>query len=155
MNDRALNRDEAEMVARSQAADKLSPTELVELVKRLRNRRDRAQRMIRTRSRTAEQGKAMAAPDTGAREKKAQLTQAISRVTAEIDRRGLSRQAATARRNLERALERKTTNPPWRGPEDHTADTGPVETPNTKIAPSGALHAEGMRAAIMRSTGDR
>ena len=61
--------------------------------------------------------------------------------------------AATA--NLRKAVARKADTPRWTGPEDRTADTGPAETPNTKIAPSGALHAEGRRAAIARSPGAR
>lgn len=63
--------------------------------------------------------------------------------------------AETATRNLAEAVERKAANPHWTGPEDRTRNDGPAETPNHKIAPSGALHAEGMRAAIARSTGDR
>jgi hypothetical protein len=63
--------------------------------------------------------------------------------------------ARTATRNLKKAVEAKAQSPGWRGPEDRTANTGPAETPNTGIAPSGALHAEGMRTAIARSTGNR
>lgn len=63
--------------------------------------------------------------------------------------------ARTATRNLKKAVEAKAKSPGWRGPEDRTANTGPAETPNTGIAPSGALHAEGMRTAIARSTGNR
>lgn len=63
--------------------------------------------------------------------------------------------AETATRNLAEAVKRKAGTPRWSGPEDRSANDGPSETPNAKIAPSGALHAEGMRAAIARSTGDR
>ena len=63
--------------------------------------------------------------------------------------------ARTATRNLKKAVEAKAQAPAWRGPEDRTANTGPAETPDTGIAPSGALHAEGMRTAIARSTGNR
>ena len=51
---RALDRDEAEMVQQSQALDDRSPAELRELIGRLRARRDRAQRQIRTRARSAQ-----------------------------------------------------------------------------------------------------
>ena len=61
--------------------------------------------------------------------------------------------SATA--NLRKAVAQKAEKPRWTGPDDRTANTGPAETPNTKIAPSGALHAEGMRAAIARTTGAR
>ena len=64
-------------------------------------------------------------------------------------------QAKKATSNLKKAVEAKAQSPGWRGPEDRTANTGPAETPNTGIAPSGALHAEGMRTAIARSTGNR
>ncbi|MFC5345225.1 hypothetical protein ACETK8_16210 [Brevundimonas staleyi] len=63
--------------------------------------------------------------------------------------------AETATRHLAEAVQRKAETPHWTGPEDRSRNDGPAETPNAKIAPSGALHAEGMRAAIARSTGDR
>lgn len=122
--DRALDRDEAEMVEQTRNLADLSQTDVVELVRRLRARRDRAKRMIRNRTRAVDKGERAPGPDTGARAKNA-------------------------------AVDAKAAAHPWRGPEDRTANTGPVENPNLKIAPSGALHAEGMRAAIARSTGDR
>ena len=123
------------------------PAELRDLIGRLRARRDRVQRQIRTRVRDGREG-----PDTGARDKKEILTEAIARVADEMAARKDGRSAAA---NLREAVARKAETPRWTGPDDRTANTGPAETPNTKIAPSGALHAEGMRAAIMRSTGDR
>ncbi len=152
--DRALDAGERELVAQSRDLDGLSPTQLADLQKRLRARRDRVQRMIRTRTRNAD----TAAPDTGARQKKALLVEAVQRVTAEVEtRRATARKSPRdkATRNLSEAVQRKAENPRWRGPERRDANTGPVETPNNKIAPSGALHAEGMRTAISRSTGDR
>ncbi|WP_453977189.1 hypothetical protein [Brevundimonas sp. Marseille-Q4549] len=146
-NPRALDRDEALMVEQSKTLSDHGPAELRDLIGRLRARRDRVQRQIRTRVRDGRDG-----PDTGAREKKALLTEAIARVADEMAARKDGR-AATA--NLRKAVARKADTPRWTGPEDRTADTGPAETPNTKIAPSGALHAEGMRAAIARSTGAR
>ncbi|MFZ4166162.1 hypothetical protein [Brevundimonas sp. NPDC058933] len=71
------------------------------------------------------------------------------------DRKTPASPAETATANLRAAVQRRAENPSWTGPEDLTANDGPVETPNHKIAPSGALHAEGMRAAIARSTGSR
>lgn len=152
---RTLDREELQMVEQSRTPEALSPSELTDLVRRLRERRDRVQRRVRARQRRAEQNGEAASPDVGAREKKAVLMDAVARVSAEIDRRGFARRAAQASRNLQAAVARKADNPPWRGPQDRTAATGPAETPNTKIAPSGALHAEGMRAAIARATGDR
>lgn len=149
-NPRALDRDEADMVEQTKALAERSPAELRDLIGRLRARRDRVQRQIRTRVRAGESG-----PDAGAREKKALLTQAIARVADEMDRRKSGGATATATDNLREAVRRKAESPTWTGPDDRTADLGPSETPNTKIAPSDALHAEGMRAAISRSTGAR
>ena len=152
--ERALDVGERELVAQSRDIANLSQAQLTDLQKRLRARRDRVQRMIRTRTRNTE------APglDTGARQKKALLAEAVKRVTDEVHaRRDAAKRspAETATQHLAEAVQRKAENPSWRGPEDVTANTGPAETPNTKIAPSGALHAEGMRAVIARSTGDR
>lgn len=144
-NPRALDRDEAAMVEQTKALAERSPAELRDLIGRLRARRDRVQRQIRGRVRAGESG-----PDAGAREKKALLTEAIARVADEMDRRKASGASATATDNLREAVRRKAESPTWTGLDDRTADLGPGETPNTKIAPSGALHAEGMRAAIAR-----
>ncbi|WP_295167649.1 hypothetical protein [uncultured Brevundimonas sp.] len=149
-NPRPLDRDEADMVEQTKALAERSPAELRDLIGRLRARRDRVQRQIRGRVRAGESG-----PDAGAREKKALLTEAIARVADEMDRRKAGGASATATDNLREAVRRKAESPTWTGPDDRTADLGPSETPNTKIAPSGALHAEGMRAAIARSTGAR
>ncbi|KQR60970.1 MULTISPECIES: hypothetical protein [unclassified Brevundimonas] len=149
-NPRALDRDEADMVEQTKALAERSPAELRDLIGRLRARRNRVQRQIRGRVRAGESG-----PDAGAREKKALLTDAIARVADEMDGRKSGRKATTATDNLRDAVRRKAESPTWTGPDDRTADLGPSETPNTKIAPSGALHAEGMRAAIARSTGAR
>ncbi|HBI19756.1 MULTISPECIES: hypothetical protein [unclassified Brevundimonas] len=146
-NPRALDRDEAQMVEQSKALTDHGPAELRDLIGRLRARRDRVQRQIRSRVRDGRDG-----PDTGARDKKAILTEAIARVADEMAARKDSRSAAA---NLRKAVAHKAETPRWTGPEDRTANTGPAETPNTKIAPSGALHAEGMRAAIARATGAR
>ena len=146
-NPRALDRDEAQMVEQSKALTDQGPAERRDLIGRLRARRDRVQRQIRTRVRDGREG-----PDTGARDKKEILTEAIARVADEMAARKDGRSAAA---NLREAVARKAETPRWTGPDDRTANTGPAETPNTKIAPSGALHAEGMRAAIARATGAR
>jgi hypothetical protein len=152
-NPRALDRDEAEMVEQSKALDERSAAELRDLIGRLRARRDRVQRQIRTRVRAA-QGEG-SGPDTGARDKKALLTQAVARVADEMARRKADGGAKAATYNLREAVSRKAETPTWTGPEDRTPNFGPIETPNVKIAPSGALHAEGMRPALGRSTGAR
>ncbi|WP_392352842.1 hypothetical protein V8F63_08365 [Brevundimonas sp. LF-1] len=50
---RALDRNEAEWVEMSRAAARLTDAQLSDLLRRLRERRDRAQRLIRTRTRQA------------------------------------------------------------------------------------------------------
>jgi len=154
-SNRALDRNEALWVDQTERLTDHTDRELADLIKLIRARRDRAQRLIRTRSRSAQrQGEVNI--DSGAREKKALLNAAIDRISQEIKRRkDPVARAETATANLRDAVQRKTENPSWTGPEDFTANDGPAETPNAKIAPSGALHAEGMRAAIARSTGDR
>lgn len=149
-NPRALDRDEAEMVEQTKALGERSPAELRDLIGRLRARRDRVQRQIRTRVRADKGG-----PDTGAVEKKALLTEAVGRVADEMARRKPGAEAKAAMENLREAVSRKAESPTWTGPDDRTANLGPIETPNVKIAPSGALHAEGMRPALGRSTGAR
>jgi len=148
---RALDRNEAEWVEMSRAAARLTDAQLSDLLRRLRERRDRAQRLIRTRTRQASR-EGQANIDAGAREKKAQLADAIQRAADEQKRR---RSSTSATRNLKAAVERKAEQTHDVIPDNRTAHTDPADTPNDKIAPSGALHAEGMRAAISRSTGDR
>lgn len=67
------------MVDQSKALADHGPAELRDLIARLRARRDRVQRQIRTRVREGRDG-----PDTGARDKKALLTDAIARVADEM-----------------------------------------------------------------------
>ncbi len=148
---RALDRNETEWVEMSRSASHLTDAQLTDLLRRLRERRDRAQRLIRTRTRQANR-EGQTNVDAGAREKKAQLAEAIERAVEEQKRR---RGSTSATRNLKAAVARKAEETHEGIPENQTANTGPADTPNEGIAPSGALHAEGMRAAIMRSTGDR
>jgi hypothetical protein len=158
--DRNLTKDEREMVdqSRAPALRKLEGPELVGLARRLRERRDRVKTLTRSRARDSKSGAKEAGADTGAKEKKAALATAVKRVNKEIERRrGVKRAelAGKAQKYLRAALRRKQSAHQWRGPEDKTSDLGMLDLPNRKIAPSGALHAEGMRAAISRSTGDR
>lgn len=157
---RYLDKDERDLVERSHAPAlcDLAQDDLVTLARRLRERRDRAQSISRDRRRSARGWGEEAAPDTGLKHKKELLVGAVKRVNRELDRRrGAERRGLKGRHqaNLRAALSRKRANPAWRGPEDRTASDGMNPTPNTKIAPSGALHAEGARAALHRSTGAR
>lgn len=151
-DNRALDSHEVELVGQSRTHADLTDRQLTELARLLRARRDRVQRMIRTRTRQAE---GRGNPDMGAREKKAVLAEAIQRVSDEIKKRKGTLAAERATQNLHDAVQRRAEHPTWTGPADKTPHKPAAETPNTKIAPSGALHAEGMRAAISRATGDR
>lgn len=59
-------------------------------------------------------------------------------------------------KNMEKALEMKReSESATRIPEDQTADKGMQNNPNEKIAPSGALNAEGHKPVLSRSRGVR
>ena len=149
-DERHLDQDEREMVRLSRAPENLADGDVLDLLKRLRSRRDRVQRMIRNRTRGGASG-----ADSGAREKKAVLVSAIERMGEDWKGRQSGFQRRTATDRLRQAVVHKAENPSWTGPDDRTAHDGMASHPNAKIAPSGALHAEGMRASISRSTGDR
>lgn len=151
---RVLDQQEQELVAQSKKLDGMSHRELTELARQLRSRRERVQRMIRDRARASRRA-GENHPDTGAREKKELLVEAIDRVNTALEARKLSNSSSRATENLREAVERKAKASAKSAPKSRTANKGPAETPNEKIAPSGALHAEGMRASMTRSTGDR
>lgn len=161
---RHLSEEERDLARRSHppVLCDLETPELLTLVRQLRERRDRAQTASRQRRRGARtEGRAPGA-DAGTQEKKAVLAAAVKRANRELERRrSLARRvskaqaADAARANLRQALKRRNAQEAWRGPEDKTPDLGMAPLPNRKIAPSGALHAEGARAALHRSMGDR
>lgn len=131
---RALATNEARLVERSLNPASLSGQELSNLVAQLRARRNRAQRMIRKRTRdAAKDGRENL--DAGAREKKQTLVQALGRAADEIARRRNSSEAFAATDNLREAVQRRSKSPAWTGPDDRTADLGPAEMPNRRIAP--------------------
>lgn len=149
-DERHLDDEERELVRLSRVPAMLDDDDIRSLLQRLRRRRDRVQRMIRARTRDGATG-----ADTGARDKKAVLVDALTRVREDWKARRSDVLAREAAGNLREAVARRAEAPKWRGPESRTAHEGMNSLPNGKIAPSGALHAEGMRAAISRSTGDR
>lgn len=59
-------------------------------------------------------------------------------------------------KNMEKALDMKRgSESATQIPEDQTADKGMQNNPNEKIAPSGALNAEGHKPVLSRSRGVR
>ncbi len=150
---RSLDENEKQLVEQSKNLDGLSHRELTDLAKQLRSRRERVQRLIRERNRTARKGGG-ANPDTGAREKKDILITAIERVNAALQDRAQTRKGATATANLKAAVKRKAKADKAVEAElkDHkTANEGPAAKPNKKNAPSGALNAEGSKPAAKRA----
>lgn len=155
--ERHLNQDEREMLGQSRAPVlcDLGHEELVSLARRLRERRDRARDLGRDRRRSASRSGQAAPADTGNQEKKAVLATAIKRVNKELERRRgawRSRIAGDkAQQNLRAALKRRPAAPAWTALDLPNADEGMAPLPNRRIAPSGALHAEGARPAMMRA----
>lgn len=150
---RSLDENEKKLVEQSKSLDGLSHRELTDLAKQLRSRRERIQRQIRDRNRSARKAGGKN-PDTGAREKKEVLLEAIERVNLVLQERAQTRQGATATANLKAAVKRKAKADKANEAElraDKTANEGPAEKPNKKNAPSGALNAEGSKPAAKRA----
>lgn len=83
-NERVLDAGEQELVRQAENPSVLKTSELTELARLLRERRDRVQRMIRERARDAkERGEHQ--PDAGAREKEAALVDALQRIEAALE----------------------------------------------------------------------
>ena len=67
-----------------------------------------------------------------------------------------AKQKTELQENMEKALAMKrAAGDSAQIPEDQTADTGMQNNPNRKIAPSGALDAEGHKPVLSRSRGVR
>lgn len=151
--ERYLSKDERELCdrARQPALHDMEHAELLDLARRLRERRDRARAISRDRRRQARAGaRAPAEGKTAVERKKALLASGVKRVNRELDRRRAANRGQAATANMRKALKRKHASQ-WSGPEYRTANEGMNPTPNTKIAPSGALHAEGAKPALERA----
>lgn len=141
--------------ARQPGLREMKQQDVVDLARRLRERRDRARDLSRDRRRKARAaGGRTHDGESGIERKKALLAAAMKRVNRELDRRRAGARQETAQRNLRKALRRKQAGQ-WSGPDYRNADEGMVPTPNEKIAPSGALHAEGHKAALGRAIMER
>jgi len=151
-DERYLDKDERELCerARQPALREMKQDELRDQAQRLRERRNRARDIARDQRRSASRGGKPTEGDTGSDRKKALLSAGMKRVNRELDRRRAGDRGKAATANLKRALKRKTANQ-WSGPAYRNADEGLNPTPNTGIAPSGALNAEGQRPVLERS----
>lgn len=161
---RLLTADEAELVAQTHhpRIQAIPDTDLLDLLRRLRERRDRArgiaQRQRREiRGRAAPSGTRPASDDAGSREKAALLAAAVKRANKEHERRRTQAArgslVASARRAL--ALKRAAGDPAAGRPTARTAREGMHPVPNTAEAPSGALRQEGQEIAMRRGGGPR
>lgn len=155
--ERYLDKDERELCgrARQPALRDMKQAELIDLAKRLRERRDRARGLSRDQRRKARASRAAISDgESGIERKKALLGAAVKRANRELERRRAGARRKTAVRNLRKALRRRQAAH-WPGPEYRNADEGMAPHPNEKIAPSGALHAEGHKAALGRAIMER
>lgn len=162
--ERLLDTGESDLVGRSHrpALGTIDDAGLSELIRLLRDRRDRARDVARrqrreVRGKAAPSGTRPAADDTGTREKAAVLAAAVKRVSKERERRrgaqARGRTVAGARRAL--ALKQAAGDPAAGRPPSRTANTGMRPIEDAGAAPSGALDREGQEIAMRRGGGPR
>lgn len=157
---RLLNTDEHELVAQTHQPElrELDDEALSDLVVRLRGRRDRARDIARqqrreVRGKSAPSGARAASDDSGTKEKGALLAAALKRVSKESERRrhAQARNSLTSNARRALAMKRAAGDPASNRPRSRTAGEGMQAVPNDRIAPSGALDAEGHRPVLERS----
>ena len=162
--ERLLDAGETELVKRTHypELDAEDDKALPELIRLLRERRDRARDVSRRqrrelRGKASPSGASPAADNTGTREKAALLAAAVKRVSKEHERRRAAgareRTVSGARRAL--ALKRAADDPAASRPNSRKADEGMNPVPNPRDAPSGAVNQEGQEIAMRRSGGPR
>ena len=157
--ERALSGDERDFVAQSHqpAVKALSDEALSDLLKRLRERRDRAGDIAKRqrremRGKAAPGGASPSSGDNGTRLKAAALAAAVKRTNNELRRRRSASARGDLVANAHRALALKRAGEGARHhPSSRTAGEGMRSNPNTDIAPSGALNEEGHRPVLERS----
>ncbi|WP_119680711.1 hypothetical protein [Indioceanicola profundi] len=156
---RFLTREEQDIVARTHhpAIQGVAEGELADLIRLLRDRRDRA-RNIANRQRREMRGKAegTARDDAGTRAKRDVLAAALQRANKELDRRRTEAAKDATVKNANRALAMKRATEEFRqadhpAADDRSAGEGMHPVPNEDIAPSGALNAEGHRPVVHRT----
>ena len=164
-DERLLSKDEQDLVSqtRHQIVRTIAEQELLEVVKQLRERRDRAREVGKYKRRelrgqtvsfgmTAASGAANSESE-GHRAKRTLLSGALKRANKETERRRVTNARSDLVSNAKRALAMKTatdTDPQW-PPAQQTANEGMQPNPNTDTAPSGALEQEGQRPVLERS----
>ncbi|GJD63591.1 hypothetical protein [Methylobacterium frigidaeris] len=161
---RLLTADEAELVGQSHhpRIQGVATRDLDDLLRRLRERRDRARGIAHRqrreiRGRAAPSGTRPASDDTGSRQKAALLASAVKRANKERERRRAAEARGSLVSHARRALAmRQDAGDPAAGrPDSRTAHEGMTPIPNEREAPSGALRQEGQEIAMRRGGGPR
>lgn len=161
---RLLSKDEFDLVAQTRhpALTQIEDGELDDLVRRLRDTRDRAQGIARRqrremRGKAAPSGAKPASDDTGSMGKGELLSAAVKRANKERTRRQSKSDRGELRANAQRALDmkRQGKDPGANRPTERTANQGMNSIPNEKGAVSGAFDEAGRRPALERSHGAR
>lgn len=156
---RLLDSSEADLVARSHrpGLSSADDAQISELIRLLRERRDRARDVARrqrreVRGKAAPSGTRPASDNSGSREKAALLAAAVKRVSKEHERRR-STTASHSRRAL--AMKRAAGDPAAGRPSSRAANEGMRPVSDDARAPSGALNEEGQEIARRRGGGPR
>jgi hypothetical protein len=164
-DERLLSKEEQHLVAQTRhpIVKKLAGHDLLEIIKQLRERRDRAREVGRYKRRelrcqTASSGmtvasRSAASESEGHRAKRTLLSGALKRANKETERRRTTDARSDLISNAKRALAMKKatdTDAQW-PPATRTANEGMQPNPSTDIAPSGALKQEGQRPVLERS----
>lgn len=158
--DRVLSTEEKELVVKTRhpALKELSDGELSDVIKRLREKRDRAQSIAQRqrremRGKAAPQGTKPASDDTGTRGKREMLAAAVKRANSERARRETRSARGDLVANAHKALDmkRRAQKTAPEHPGSRTADEGMRPIPDTEVAPSGAFGNEGERPVLERS----
>jgi hypothetical protein len=155
--ERLLSQDELELVSRTRgdALKSMDRSDITQLVRNLRERRDRAGALA-SRQRREMRGKAdargarPAGDNLGNVGKGDLLTSALKRLGKEMRRRDSRPKGQRA--FAEKALRMKeAAGSTSTKPDDRTAGTGMNPTPRDEVAPSGALDHAGQRPAMHRA----
>jgi hypothetical protein len=164
-DERLLSKEEQNLVAQTRHPNvkALAEHDLLEIIKQLRERRDRTREFGRykrreLRSQSAASGMTVASRSAaleseGHRAKRTFLSGALKRANKETERRRATDARSALISNAKRALAMKKatdTDTQW-PPATRTAHEGMQPIPNSDIAPSGALDQEGQRVVLERS----
>lgn len=156
---RALDAEEREMVAQTHhpALHDLSDSDLAALVKRVRDRRDRAQGLARQRRREirgkgAPRGATPSTADGGSKLKATVLAQAMRRLNGEVERRRRMAARLSLVANQQRALEMvQAMEKPQHGFNTRTEHRGMRRNTNPKFPRIGSAREAGRVSQFVRN----